>query len=116
MKLSKVAAVIVGSVAALGAAAPAFAADAPAAAMPPMSLTGGATEVLNAVNPVSEALPQTAGNALAEQGEAVNKVVGTVQKVNKVRNDAPGTVLGLANGATKASPALGGIDINGGQG
>ncbi|MEV7521611.1 hypothetical protein [Streptomyces sp. NPDC091371] len=116
MKLSKVAAVVVGSVAALGASAPAFAADAPAAAMPPMSLTSGATEVLNAANSVSESSPQTVGNALAEQGDAVNKVVGTAQKVNKVRNDVPGTVLGLANGATQASPMLGGIDLNGGQG
>ncbi|MFD9729232.1 hypothetical protein [Streptomyces sp. NPDC059072] len=116
MKLSKVAAVVVGSVAALGASAPAFAADTPAASMPPMSLTGGATEVLNAVNPVSEALPQTAGNALAEQGDAVNKVVGTAQKVNKVRNDVPGTVLGLANGATQTTPMLGGVKLNGGRG
>ncbi|WP_329384336.1 hypothetical protein OG625_23095 [Streptomyces sp. NBC_01351] len=116
MKLSKVAAVVVGSVAALGASAPAFAADAPAAAMPPMSVTGGAEYALNTLGPVTESLPQTAGNALAEQGDAVNKVVGTAQKVNKVRNDVPGTVLGLANGATQANPMLGGVQLNGGQG
>lgn len=113
MKLSQVAAVVVGSVAALGATAPAFAADAPA--MPPMSATGGVTEVLDAVNPVSEALPQTAGNALAEQGDTVGKVVHTAQGVNKIRNDIPGTALGLANGATKASPLLGGVELNGGK-
>ncbi|MFD3327267.1 hypothetical protein [Streptomyces sp. NPDC058701] len=113
MKLTKIAAVVVGSVAALGASAPAFAAEAPAA-MPPMSLTGGVTETLNAVGPVSESLPQTVGNGLAEQGDHVNKVVGTVQKVNKARNDLPGEVLGLANGATKSNPMLGGVTLNGG--
>ncbi|MFC9298170.1 hypothetical protein ACFTWH_12670 [Streptomyces sp. NPDC057011] len=113
MKLSKVAAVVAGSVAALGASASAFSAQA-APAMPPMSLTSGVTETLNAVAPVTESLPQTVGNGLAEQGDNVNKVVGTVQKVNKVRNDVPGTVLGLANGATQASPALGGVHLNGG--
>ncbi|MEU6309906.1 hypothetical protein [Streptomyces sp. NPDC047014] len=113
MKLSKVAAVVAGSVAALGASAPAFAAE---PAMPPMSLTSGVTETLNAVGPVSESLPQTVGNGLAEQGDTVNKVVGTAQKVNKVRNDVPGTVLGLANNATQASPMLGGVKLNGGQG
>ncbi|WP_411106782.1 hypothetical protein [Streptomyces sp. cmx-4-9] len=113
MKLSKVAAVLAGSVAALGASAPAFAADAPAAM--PMSLTSGVTAVTDAVNPVSESLPQTVGNGLAEQGGHVDKVLGTVQKVNKVRNDVPGEVLGLANGATQASPELlGGVKLNGG--
>ncbi|ATZ26220.1 hypothetical protein ACFZBM_24360 [Streptomyces lavendulae] len=114
MKLSQVAAVVVGSVAALGAAAPAFAADAPAS-MPPMSATGGLTEVLNAAGPVTESLPQTVGNGLAEQGQTVDKAVGTVQKVNTIRNNAPGEVLGLANGATQASPLLGGVKLNGGQ-
>ncbi|MFF3677063.1 hypothetical protein ACFYYS_24195 [Streptomyces sp. NPDC002120] len=115
MKLTKVAAVVAGSVAALGASATAFAAE-PPAAMPPMSLTSGATETLNAVGPFTESAPQTVGNALAEQGESVNKVVDTVQRVNKVRNEVPGTVLGLANGATQASPLLGGVKLNGGQG
>ncbi|MEU2394440.1 hypothetical protein [Streptomyces sp. NPDC007369] len=113
MKLTKVAAVVAGSVAALGASAPAFAAE-DAAAMPPMSLTSGATEAFSSLNPVTESLPQTVGNALAEQGQTVDKVVGTAQRVNKIRNDAPGEVLGLANGATKASPLLGGVQLNGG--
>ncbi|MFJ6721129.1 MULTISPECIES: hypothetical protein [unclassified Streptomyces] len=113
MKFTKVAAVVAGSVAALAATAPAFAAQTPAA-LPPMSLTGGVTETLNAVNPVSEALPQTAGNALAEQGDSVGKVVGTVQTVNKVRNDVPGEVMKLADGATQATPMLGGVHLNGG--
>ncbi|MFD3695699.1 hypothetical protein ACFWUZ_06015 [Streptomyces sp. NPDC058646] len=113
MKLSKVAAVLAGSVAALGASAPAFAADAPAAV--PMSLTSGVTAVTDAVNPVSEGSPQIIGAALAEQGEGIDKVLGTVQKVNQVRNNVPGEVLGLANGATQASPELlGGVKLNGG--
>ncbi|MFI5620771.1 hypothetical protein [Streptomyces sp. NPDC051567] len=115
MKLSKIAAVVVGSVAALGAATPAFAAETQAA-MPPMSLTGGVTEAIDAVSPVSEALPQTLGNGLAEQGDSVNKVVGTVQQLNKIRNDVPGELLKLANGATQASPQLlGGVKLNGGS-
>lgn len=114
MKLTKVAAVVAGSVAALGATAPAFAAEAPNVS-PSMSLTSGVTDTLNAVNPVSQALPQTLGNGLAEQGEAVNKVVGTVQDINKVRNNVPGEVMKLANGATQGSPMLGGVKLNGGS-
>ncbi|MGP3686686.1 hypothetical protein ACTVZO_18590 [Streptomyces sp. IBSNAI002] len=112
MKLTKVAAVVVGSVAALGASAPAFAAD--AASPVPMSLTSGATTVTEAVNPVSEQLPQIVGAGLAEQGEHVDNVLGTVQRVNQVRNNVPGELLGLANGATQASPLLGGVQLNGG--
>ncbi|MFE6845933.1 hypothetical protein [Streptomyces sp. NPDC057686] len=113
MKLTKVAAVIAGSVAVLGAAAPAFATGTPAA-MPPTSLTGGATEAVNSLAPVTESLPQTLGNGLAEQGETVNKVMDTAQGVNKIRNNAPGEVLGAANGLTQASPLLGGVQLNGG--
>ncbi|MFI5999117.1 hypothetical protein ACIA98_01645 [Streptomyces sp. NPDC051366] len=113
MNLTKVAAVIAGSVAALGASAPAFAAEAPAA-MPPTSLTGGATEVFNSLAPVTESLPQTLSNGVAEQGETVGKVAGTAQGVNKIRNNAPGEVLGAANGLTQASPLLGGVKLNGG--
>ncbi|MGW0365266.1 hypothetical protein [Streptomyces sp. NPDC002990] len=114
MKLTKVAAVVAGSVAALGASAPAFAAEAPVP-MPPMSLTSGVTETLNAAGPISEGLPQTVGNALAEQGDTVNKVMGTAQRVNHLRNDVPGEVLKLANGATQSNPMLGGVKLNGGS-
>ncbi|MFI8261489.1 MULTISPECIES: hypothetical protein [unclassified Streptomyces] len=113
MKLTKVAAVIAGSVAALGASAPAFAAAAPVA-MPPMSLTSGATEAFDSLAPVTEQLPQTLSNGVAEQGETVTKVVDTAQRVNKVRNNAPGEVLKVADGATQASPLLGGVKLNGG--
>ncbi|WP_405980261.1 hypothetical protein [Streptomyces sp. NBC_00158] len=112
MKLSKAAAVVAGSVAALGAATPAFAAEASAV---PMSLSAGWNTTLSAVEPVVASAPETLGMALAEQGDTVNKVVGTAQGVNKLRNNAPGEVLGLANGATKASPLLGGVQLNGGQ-
>ncbi|CAL9460192.1 hypothetical protein SUDANB120_02625 [Streptomyces sp. enrichment culture] len=113
MKLTKVAAVLAGSVAALGASTGAFAAE-NTAAMPPMSLTGGATEAFDALAPVTEQLPTTVGNGIAEQGETVDKVVGTAQHLNKVRNNAPGELLGLANQATQASPLLGGVQLNGG--
>jgi hypothetical protein len=116
MKLTKVAAVVVGSLAALGAASPSFAAGAPAE-MPPMSLTGGATEALNTLAPVTESLPQTVSNGVAEQGDTVGKVVQTAQGVNKIRNDVPGTALAVANSATQASPELlGGVQLNGGKG
>ncbi|MDJ0380497.1 hypothetical protein [Streptomyces sp. G-G2] len=114
MKYTKVAAVLAGSVAALGAVTPAFAAE--PGALPPMSLTSGATEVLNAAAPISASLPQTLGNGLAEQGDTVGKVVGTAQKVNKLRNAGPTEVLGAANSATKLTPMLGGVKLNGGQG
>ncbi|MFJ3878441.1 hypothetical protein ACIPW5_13380 [Streptomyces sp. NPDC090077] len=113
MKLSKAAAVVAGSVAALGAAAPAFAAEAPAG--PPMSLSAGWNTALSAVEPVVASAPETLGMALAEQGDTVNKVVGTAQGVNKLRNNAPGEVLGVANEASKVSPLLGGVKLNGGQ-
>lgn len=112
MKLTKVAAVVAGSVAALGASAPAFAAEAPPTV--PMSLTSGAATVTDAVNPVSEQLPQIAGAGLAEQGEHLDTVLGTVQRVNQARNNVPGEVLGIANGVTQASPLLGGVQLNGG--
>ncbi|MEW2414231.1 hypothetical protein AB0953_10970 [Streptomyces sp. NPDC046866] len=112
MKLTKVAAVIAGSVAALGASASAFAAE--NAALPPMSLTSGATEAFDALAPVTEHAPQTLGNGIAEQGETVGKVVGTAQQVNKVRNDVPGAVLGVANGVTQNSGPLHGVSLNGG--
>ncbi|MCB5183267.1 hypothetical protein [Streptomyces antimicrobicus] len=114
MKYTKVAAVVAGSVAALGAAGSAFAAPAPA--LPPMSLTGGVTETLNAAAPVTANLPQTVGNGLAEQGDAVNQAVGAVQDVNKVKNDAPGKVLNSANVVGKVAPMLGGVHLNGGNG
>ncbi|MFF5704569.1 hypothetical protein ACFY7H_19000 [Streptomyces sp. NPDC012794] len=113
MKLSKAAAVVVGSVAALGAAAPAFAAEAPAG--PPMSLPAGWNTMLSAVEPVVDAAPETVGAALAEQGDTIGNVLQTAQGVNKLRNNAPGEVLGLANGVTKVSPLLGGVQLNGGQ-
>ncbi|MET9698992.1 hypothetical protein ABZY31_18970 [Streptomyces sp. NPDC006529] len=113
MKYTKVAAVLAGSVAALGAVTPAFAAE--AGAMPPMSLTGGATEVLNAAAPISASLPQTVGNGLAEQGDTVGKVVGTAQKVNKLRNAGPTEALGAANTVTQLTPMLGGVKLNNGS-
>ncbi|MFF5446860.1 hypothetical protein [Streptomyces sp. NPDC012888] len=111
MKYTKVAAAVAGSVAALAAPSAAFAADGPA--MPPMSVTGGVTETLSAVAPLSQDLPQHVGNGLAEQNESVDKVVGTVQGVNKVRNNAPGEVLESANLAGQVLPMLGGLHVNG---
>ncbi|MFJ5547830.1 MULTISPECIES: hypothetical protein [unclassified Streptomyces] len=114
MKFSKVAAVVAGSVAALGAASPAFAADGPA----PMSLNGGAMDVLAAASAPTSDLPLHLENAVTEQGSAVNSAVQGVEGVNDFRNHAPDKVMGAVSGATDTLPAvapmLGGLHVNGG--
>ncbi|MFF3287973.1 hypothetical protein [Streptomyces sp. NPDC003023] len=98
MKYSKAAAIIAGSVAALGAASPAFAAD--SAAMPPMSLTGGISEVASSV-------PQMDS---VEAGSTVNQVAGSATELNNLRGNAPEQVLKTAGSLT---PMLGGISLGG---
>ncbi len=97
MRYSKVAAIIVGSVAAVGAASPAMAAS--TEAMPPMSLNGGLDKTL-ATTPVLDG-----GN-----GNAVNQATDTVMDLNNVKGDAPQALLKTAAGAT---PLLGGIELGG---
>ncbi|MCB5166380.1 hypothetical protein LG634_16235 [Streptomyces bambusae] len=113
MKFSKVAAVVAGSVAVLGAGAPAFAAD--AAGPVPMSLNGGAFEVLEAGAPLGENLGGHLVNALDEQGSAVGTAVEAVGDVNKAKNNLPGEALKTGNALTQASPLLGGVKLNGGK-
>ncbi|MEU0136221.1 hypothetical protein ABZ172_19650 [Streptomyces sp. NPDC006296] len=85
MKYAKTVALVAGSVAALGAASPAFAATTPTA--PRISLTGGVNELTTAVpavpdqvvNPVVDAVGQTAGQvtedgAVGRSAEAVSGV------------------------------------------
>jgi hypothetical protein len=98
MKYSKAAAIITGSVAALGAASPAFAAG--SADMPPMSLNGGVAELVTS-------LPQTES---VEAGPALNQAVDSATRLNDVKGDAPELALKTAGSPT---PMLGGIPLGG---
>ncbi|ALC21201.1 hypothetical protein ACH46N_27250 [Streptomyces pristinaespiralis] len=98
MKYSKAAAIIAGSVAALGAASPAFAAG--SAGMPPMSLNGGVAELVTAL-PEMESV---------EAGSAVNQVADSATELNNVKGDAPEQVLKTAGSLT---PMLGGVSLGG---
>ncbi|MDK0522979.1 hypothetical protein [Streptomyces sp. ML-6] len=95
MKYAKTAAIIAGSVAALGTAAPAFAVT--TATAPNFSLNGG-------VNQVVESAPQ-----------AVDPVVGAVgDAAGAVKNGTVVDLAGKATGAAKgAAPLLGGLPVSG---
>ncbi|MEU3601502.1 hypothetical protein ABZ714_22690 [Streptomyces sp. NPDC006798] len=97
MKYARVAALVVGSVAAIGAAGPATAATATPSAMPPMSLNGGLNQI------VSETPLLNGGS-----GNAVKDVADTAMQLNSFKGQAPEKVLQTAAGAT---PMLGGISL-----
>lgn len=105
MKYSKVAAVVAGSVMAVGVGAPAFA-DSGKAAMPvmPTSVNGGVDQVLNE-QPLQKAV----------DGTHVDAALGTVTRAaeNLRGNTGAGALLGQAAGATKgAVPGLlGGLPL-----
>ncbi|NDZ83593.1 MULTISPECIES: hypothetical protein [unclassified Streptomyces] len=96
MKYSKVAAVVAGSMMAIGAGAaaatPAFAAEPPA--MPPMSLNGG-------LDQATQSLQQGAAVPVAA-------VADTATSLATGKADAGEQVLGLARQAT---PMLGGVQL-----
>ncbi|UKY51841.1 hypothetical protein [Streptomyces inhibens] len=94
MKYAKSAAVAVGSVLALGAAVPAFAAQ-PGA--PTMSLNGGLTDALNS--------KQLDGHQIAP----LVKMVKTTK--DKVKSTSAKKLLGSVAGATKNAPLLGGLPL-----
>ncbi|MFE7133984.1 hypothetical protein ACFVIM_24315 [Streptomyces sp. NPDC057638] len=98
MKYTRVAALLAGSVAALGAASPAMAATESAPTLP-TSLNGGVAY------------------ALAEQpllnggsGDTVKDVADTATGLNQVKGDAPQHVLQTAGAVT---PMLGGLELGG---
>ncbi|MFI6287051.1 hypothetical protein ACIBCM_20265 [Streptomyces sp. NPDC051018] len=95
MKYSRVAAVIVGSVTAIGAAAPAMAAT--PSAMPPMSLNGGLAHTLSST-------PLLNGGS----GNVVQDAATTAIDLNNVRGDAPQQVL---KSAGELTPLLGGVEL-----
>ncbi|MEU5213382.1 hypothetical protein [Streptomyces sp. NPDC020742] len=94
MKYAKSAAVVAGSVMALGVAAPAFAAQ-PGA--PTMSLNGGLTDALQS--------KQLDGHQVAP---LVKKVKTTGQKVKSVNAKR---LLGGVSGTAKSIPLLGGLPL-----
>ncbi|MEV6649261.1 hypothetical protein [Streptomyces sp. NPDC051219] len=108
MKYAKVAAIVAGSVVALGGATPAFAAN--SASIPPMSLNGALAET-----------PLTTGTvmrAVEEQGSVVKSVADAAGGLKKVHDNAPSEVLKTTGAVAKSTPMLGGIDLGaqGGRG
>ncbi|WP_406272709.1 hypothetical protein OHT93_23985 [Streptomyces sp. NBC_00191] len=96
MKYLRVAAIVAGSVAAMGAASPAMAATTPS--MPPMSLNGG----------LAQAVSQTP--LLDGSGSVVSDVADTAADVNGVKGDAPQQAMKTAGELT---PMLGGVELGG---
>ncbi|MGW0773183.1 hypothetical protein ACWD01_05895 [Streptomyces sp. NPDC002835] len=99
MKYSRAAVILAGSAAALGAAAPAFAAD--SAGMPPMSLNGGLGEVVSSAPQLEDGT-----HAVTAVGQAGEVATG----LNDVRGKVPEQVLETAAAAT---PMLGGLSLGG---
>ncbi|MFD4142428.1 hypothetical protein [Streptomyces sp. NPDC058572] len=98
MKYSRAAAVIAGSVVALGAASPAFAAD--TTRMPAMSLGGG----------LDRALASAPDPGLGDAESTVGSVASTATGLNNVKGKAPEQLLRTAASAT---PMLGGVSLGG---
>jgi hypothetical protein len=99
VKYAKSAAVVVGSVMALGAAAPSFAAGParPAGATgSKMSVNGGLTDALSSKD---------------LDGRQIAPLVDTVKGAADEAKSDPDRLLGGATGATKKSPLLGGVQI-----
>ncbi|ANZ17153.1 hypothetical protein ACH4YO_24070 [Streptomyces noursei] len=98
MKYAKSAAAVAGSVMALGAAVPAFAAEsgAPNPTSPSMSLNGGLMDLLN-------------GSGQLDSRQ-IKPLVDTVRGVEKTAKH-PRQLLGGATGATKDVPLLGGLPL-----
>lgn len=94
MKYSRVAAIVAGSVVAMG-ASPAFAAS--TTPMPPMSLNGGL-----------ETLGSASALDLADGRSAVNSVADTATGLNGVKGDTGQRVLRAAGEVT---PLLGGVEL-----
>ena len=96
MKYSRVAAIVAGSVAAMGAASPAIAAT--TAPMPPMSLNGG----------LAHTVSQTP--LLNGDESMVTGIADTATELKNAKGGAPGKVLKAAHEVT---PLLGGVGLGG---
>lgn len=124
MKYSKVAAVVAGSVVAVGMAAPAFAAGGSAVDgsfakdMPtmPTSINGGVEQAL-AQQPLQKAVDNT------KVGETLETVTGTAQQLREttsadallgqMTDAAKGDLLGTVTGAVPGASLLGGLPLGG---
>lgn len=100
MKYSRVAAIVAGSVVAMGAAAPAVAAG---TTPTPMSLDGGLSSGL-------ETLGSTPALDLTSPRSAVSSVADTAMEVNNVKGDVPQQALKTA---AQLTPLLGGVELGG---
>jgi hypothetical protein len=103
VKYSKVAAVVAGSVMAVGVGAPAFAADSSRAPAMPTSINGGVDQLLEA-QPLQKAV----------DGTHVENALGTVTRsADSLRGSGAGALLGQAAGATKGvvPSLLGGLPV-----
>jgi len=97
MKYSRAAAIVAGSVVAMGAASPAVAAG--HTSMPPMSLNGGLAQTLGSVSTMD----------LAEE-PVVGTVTQTALSAKDAKDDAPDKVLKTVG---QVPPMLGGIELGG---
>ncbi|MFB4421054.1 hypothetical protein C5F59_008165 [Streptomyces sp. QL37] len=100
MKYAKTVAVVAGSVAALGAAAPAFAANTPTA--PRMSLTTGVNELTSTAPQIPDQVVNPVVDAVGQTAEAVHED-GTISR-------SADAVTGVAEAA---GPLLGGLPLGG---
>ncbi|MFF5727019.1 hypothetical protein [[Kitasatospora] papulosa] len=100
MKYAKTVALVAGSVAALGSAAPAFAAATPTA--PRISLTGGVNELTSTV----PTLPDQVVNPVVD---AVGDTAGKVTEDGKVARSAKA----VTTVAEAAGPLIGGLPLGG---
>ncbi|MFI1013838.1 hypothetical protein [Streptomyces sp. NPDC020965] len=98
MKYTRVAAIVAGSVAALGAASPAMAMDTTQAALP-TSLNGGLAHA-------TSQMPLLNGGS----GNVVKDVADTATELNSVKGQAPQDALRAAGALT---PMLGGVMLGG---
>ncbi|MFJ2111482.1 MULTISPECIES: hypothetical protein [unclassified Streptomyces] len=103
MKPLKVAAVVAGSMMALGAAAPAFAAETPAPAGPSLSLNGGVDELLSHgledpqvlhTNMLDTEREGSVLNAANDVTNALNKKSGAKPRQTQARQSNSGGLLG----------------------
>ncbi|MET9594948.1 hypothetical protein ABZY45_29085 [Streptomyces sp. NPDC006516] len=100
MKYAKTVALVAGSVAALGAAAPASAATTPTA--PRISLTGGMNELTSAV-------PQVPDQVVNPVVDAAGRTAGAVREDGTIARSADA----VAEVADSAGPLLGGLPLGG---
>ncbi|MCQ6554597.1 hypothetical protein NPS70_15525 [Streptomyces sp. C10-9-1] len=99
MKKSRAAAILAGSAAAMGVAAPAMAAQPPSAV--PMSLNGGIAHV-------ASTLPQL--DDVTQTDQVLGQTTDAVMELNNLKGNAPEQVLKTAAATT---PMLGGVSLGG---